>query len=343
MGLFASALLVVVTLVAAAIPSITLPGTGTGEEPLFPAPPGYLLPWAGGEIHSITQGEETSFTHNGLAAYAFDIDLNYDTIVAARSGRVTMVYDGSNRGGCDPALSVASNYVVIDHGDGTSGLYLHLAYAATMVKPGDLVERGQPLALSGETGVTCADDGGPAPHLHFQVQSTEEGRYFTQSLPLAFDDIGENSGVPLEGESYVSGNYGRGKPQKIRLTAHRAQRLFAPKATPADPGLTELRPMPTETPAAAETAIDAATETVTATPTSTPVPDDTATPEPADTPAPTDTSVPSSTAAPADPPTPVVSDTPVAAQSDTPIPAPSDTPVLAETAPPPPAETTAAQ
>ena len=39
------------------------------DGPQFPAPAGYLLPWAGGEIHAVNQGEETSFTHNGLAAH----------------------------------------------------------------------------------------------------------------------------------------------------------------------------------------------------------------------------------------------------------------------------------
>jgi len=315
MGLIASAFLAAVTLVMAVTPSFNLSGGGTREEPLFPAPLGYLLPWAGSEIHSVTQGEDTSLTHNGQAAYAFDFGLNYDTVVAARSGRVSMVYDRSNRGGCDPALSSASNYIVIDHGDGTSALYLHLAYDSTLVAPGDLVERGQPLALSGETGVTCSDNGdGPAPHLHFQVQHTEEGRYSTQSLPVAFDDISEDGGVPVEGASYASGNYGRGKAQKIRLTAHHAERIFAPKATPADPGLTEMQPAPTATATATPTG------TVTVTPTATPSPADTATPAPSDAP------VPSPTPAPDNTPTPAVSDTPVPVQSETPTPAETPTP-----------------
>jgi hypothetical protein len=273
----------------------------------------------------VTQGEETSFTHNRRAAYAFDFDLSYDTVVAARPGRVAMVFDGSNRGGCDPALNVASNYVVIDHGDGTSALYLHLAYDSVIVAPGDLVSRGQALAISGETGVTCdGEESGPAPHLHFQVQRTEEGRYFTQSLPVAFDDINKREGVPVEGASYVSGNYGRGKPQKIKLTPHRAERVFAPKAIPADPALSELAIQPGEegsiddwvagvqtaiaaSATATETVTDTATATATETPTNTPVP------------------VMSDTPAPVATPTPTIVDSPTPVPSDTP-PAPSDTP-----------------
>lgn len=312
MGLIASACFAAVTLLLAVTPPFSLPGRGAGEGPLFPAPPGYLLPWAGGEIQSVTQGEDTSLTHNGQAAYAFDFGLNYDTVVAARSGRVAMVYDGSNRGGCDPALSSASNYIVIDHGDGTSALYLHLAYDSTLATPGDLVERGQPLALSGDTGVTCSDnDDGPAPHLHFQVQSTEDDRYSTQSLPVAFDDVSEKGGVPTEGTSYVSGNYGRGKPQKIKLTAHRAERIFAPKATPAAPGLTEIQPEPTATATLTPAATATATPTVTRAP-------NTATPSPSAAPVPSSTPTPDTPTP--DTPTPAVSDTPVTVQTETPSP-----------------------
>jgi murein DD-endopeptidase MepM/ murein hydrolase activator NlpD len=320
MGPLASAVLAAVTFVAAVIPSISIPTGGSDDEPLYPAAPGYLLPWQGGRIHAVTQGEETSFTHNGLAAYGLDFDLNYDTVVASRSGRVAMVYDGSNRGGCDPALNVASNFVVVDHGDGTAALYLHLAFDSAVVAPGDLVSRGQPLAISGETGVTCDDEeSGPAPHLHFQVQRFEEGRYFTQSLPIAFDDIGDNEGVPIEGRSYASGNYGRGKPQKIKLTPHRAERVFAPKAVPADPAVSEVGPDPAlpppEDPSATVEATVTETETPTETATETPTETPTATATPTPTPVPSDTPAATATAEILESPTASASETPAAEPS----------------------------
>jgi murein DD-endopeptidase MepM/ murein hydrolase activator NlpD len=342
MGFLASAILSAVAFIAATIPTINLPGGRDTNDELFPAPPGYLLPWAGGRIHAVTQGEETTFTHNGLAAYGFDFDLNYDTVVAARSGKVALTYDGSNLGGCDPALNIASNYVVIDHGDGTSALYLHLAYDSVQVTAGDIVSRGQALAISGDTGVTCSDDGGPAPHLHFQVQQTQEGHYFTQSLPIAFDDISGNEGVPVEGESYASGNFGRGKPQKIALTPHRAERVFAPKAVPENPLLTEAVPMPPPSEAApgedpnswvsgVQTAVAAG-----ATPTAEATGTETATATPTETYTPTPLPIPSDTPPPAATPTPVPSDTPPPAPSDTPPPPPSATiePAGGDTPPP---------
>jgi murein DD-endopeptidase MepM/ murein hydrolase activator NlpD len=308
---------VTVTFVASIAPPIHIPGQSRTDEGRFPAPPGYLLPWAGGEIHAVTQGEETTFTHNGATAYAFDFDLSYDTIVAARSGKVTLVREDSNSGGCRAIFSTAANYVVIDHGDGTSALYLHLAHNGVTVAPGDIVDQGDPIAVSGETGLTCADDeGGPGAHLHFQVQRTDPQRPLTQSLPIAFDDISMNRGVPQEGRSYVSGNFGSGQPQKIKLMRWRVPRVFNPTARPADPSLFEepLLPTPTPEPATPELErIDTSTPTP-ETPTITPVPDETNTP----TPDPTDTPPP------ADTPTPTLSPVP---DTSTPTLAPTDTPV----------------
>ncbi len=362
-----------VTMVAAIMPAFDLASTASDHR-AYPAAPGYLLPWAGGEIHEVTQGEETGLTHNGHAAYAFDFNLHYDTVVAARSGRVAMVRQDSNTGGCDARYSNAANYVVIDHGDGTSALYLHLAFRFVTVKPGDIVEQGAPIAISGETGLTCSDAAdAPAPHLHFQVEKTEPSHYFTQSLPVAFDDISKD-GVPQEGKSYVSGNFGRGKPQKIGLTTHRMPRDFHPVATPADPALIEGDPnavvtpvpgspatptpwplsitrtatqtptpgvSPTVTPSPAATATLLPGETPTETPTPTPAPPIVApaagtTPSPAD--APTPPPPPPTAPAPTDTPAPfypAATDTPPA-PADTPVPAGTDTPTPADTPADPP-------
>lgn len=319
---FVPALAGSIALVAAILPPINIPPQTGGDAP-FPAPPGYLLPWAGGQIEDVTQAEETTFTHNGLSAYAFDFGLNYESVVAARAGRVTFVYDGSNSGGCSSLFQNASNYVVIDHGDGTSALYLHIAGGSAQVAPGDMVKQGEPVAVSGETGFTCAgDDVNPGPHLHFQVQRTSPDSYFTQSLPVAFDDIPRNSGVPDEGASYVSGNFGPGKPQKIGLTPYRVPRIFNPQAKPANAAVVESVPPPAgEQPApgdgtvhdpnawfAAATAFAAPSATSTAEPTNTPTKTPTPRAEPSDTPEP--------------PP------------ADTPPPAPSSTPVNSPTAEP---------
>lgn len=342
MSFFAAAITAGFSIVMAVTPAINLPG-GSDAKPEYPAPPGYLLPWAGGEIHSVTQGEDTGFTHNGLAAYAFDFDLNYETVVAARDGKVVMVREDSNAGGCSAFFAGSANYVVIDHGDGMASLYLHLAQNSVEVEVGQLVSAGEPVGISGETGVTCSDvDGGPGPHLHFQVQPYVEGKYFTQSQPVAFDDISGNDGVPGYGSSYVSANYGPGKSQKIELTPHRVSREFNPQAVPlvrgleqADPDAVPPTPPPPPEPTPTETAtplplaewfITPETETPEPAPTETPVPEPTATEVSVPTPVPPPpTATATYTAVPPTAP-PVPSDTPEPPPTETPTPEPEPPP-----------------
>ena len=58
------------------------------------------------------------------------------------------------------------NAVIIDHGSGITTLYGHASgfYSAE----GDRVERGQPIALVGSSGLSTG------PHLHFEVRQEGE-------------------------------------------------------------------------------------------------------------------------------------------------------------------------
>jgi murein DD-endopeptidase MepM/ murein hydrolase activator NlpD len=58
-------------------------------------------------------------------------------------------------------LGIFGNCVILDHGLGVQTLYGHLS--SINVKPGDRVEKGQALGLSGMTGLAAGD------HLHFTV------------------------------------------------------------------------------------------------------------------------------------------------------------------------------
>jgi murein DD-endopeptidase MepM/ murein hydrolase activator NlpD len=58
------------------------------------------------------------------------------------------------------------NLVVLDHGNGFTSLYGH--NEALLVREGDLVARGEPIARLGNTGRSSA------PHLHFEVRLEDE-------------------------------------------------------------------------------------------------------------------------------------------------------------------------
>jgi murein DD-endopeptidase MepM/ murein hydrolase activator NlpD len=162
----------------------------------------YRLPWPGSETLNVIQGNNSAFSHTGIEAYAWDFALDTGSIVeAARGGTVRYVREDSNAGGGDVNIfGWAGNYVVIDHGDGTSGLYMHLMYHGALVQVGQTVQQGQPIAESGGTGFATG------PHLHFMVERTEPGTWYDQSLPITFADVASNGGVPQQNQVYSSGN-----------------------------------------------------------------------------------------------------------------------------------------
>src|SRR4051794_27387255 len=91
-------------------------------------------------------------------------------VLAAAAGRVRAVRDGmpdvSVR---DPSAAPvagreAGNSVVIEHGEGWETQYAHLRKGSVAVRPGDRVEGGQPLGMTGLSGNT------EFPHLHFEVR-----------------------------------------------------------------------------------------------------------------------------------------------------------------------------
>ncbi len=164
----------------------------------------YKLPYPAGKTYKLVRGNDEAPSHKGSAKYAFDFDLaSGDSVVASRAGRVAFVKEDSDEGGPHRSYANKGNYVVIDHGDGTSALYLHLQKDGVLVEVGQHVLQGQVIALSGATGWVQGD---PPDHLHFQVQKIVKDLWYTQSIPIAFADVSDNNGVPSLGNEYTSGN-----------------------------------------------------------------------------------------------------------------------------------------
>ena len=139
---------------------------------------GFRLPFASGAEVRIEQGWNTTFSHNGRAAYAYDFGLQLGTdVLAAAAGVVAYTHDGES--GCGGAeLRRNANYVTINHPDGSATQYGHLSKVG--VKVGDVVAAGQVIATSGDTGYSQC-----LPHLHFARQY--QGGPVTRSVPVYFE------------------------------------------------------------------------------------------------------------------------------------------------------------
>ncbi|WP_158288478.1 urea transporter [Mucilaginibacter psychrotolerans] len=72
------------------------------------------------------------------------------------------------------------NTIVINHAPGLYSKVSHLKQGSAKVKPGDMVKRGDILALCGNSGRS------PEPHLHFQMQATPYVGSKTMAYPFAY-------------------------------------------------------------------------------------------------------------------------------------------------------------
>ncbi|HEY5927142.1 MAG TPA: M23 family metallopeptidase, partial [Kofleriaceae bacterium] len=121
-----------------------------------------LLPWTANVSFAVTQ-DHNHGSHLNFDRWAWDFGTPVGTpILAAHFGTVRLVRGDSARGGCSSSFGGDANYVVIDQGNGYESLYLHLE--SVTVAKGQLVERGDLIGYSGQTGWSCGA------HLHFAIQ-----------------------------------------------------------------------------------------------------------------------------------------------------------------------------
>ncbi len=161
------------------------------------ATPQLAAPWPCGVTYSITQGHNTG-SHTAEGAYAWDIGIGLGGEVSAPAdGTVRMIRMDSNSYGCDSAYANDANYVIIDFGDGTEALFLHLQAGSSNLQVGQAVKRGDVVARVGNSGWICGT------HLHFQIQQTC-GSWWCQSIPSSFQAFGD----PAPGTSITSDNCG---------------------------------------------------------------------------------------------------------------------------------------
>jgi murein DD-endopeptidase MepM/ murein hydrolase activator NlpD len=135
----------------------------------------YALPYQKGKAYLLIQGYQSSMSHKG--EFALDFKMRKGTrICAARSGVVVGARGDSKKGGLKPKFLSEGNYIVIQHDDGSHGMYWHLRFGGALVKVGDTIEQGQVIGFSGNTGYSAF------PHLHFEVAAPGKGQVPTRFL-----------------------------------------------------------------------------------------------------------------------------------------------------------------
>ncbi|WBZ94009.1 M23 family metallopeptidase [Chryseobacterium wangxinyae] len=120
----------------------------------------YDLPFAKGKAFLMYQGYNGTFSHQNENSLDFVMPEGTE-ILASREGLVIEVVQSNNKSCPTRSCAPFGNYVSILHPDGTIAQYYHLQQNGAKVKIGDAVSKGQPIALSGNTGWSNG------PHLHF--------------------------------------------------------------------------------------------------------------------------------------------------------------------------------
>jgi murein DD-endopeptidase MepM/ murein hydrolase activator NlpD len=131
----------------------------------------YRLPYGNEASFSVLQTFGSRLSHRGSEYYTIDFGMPEGTIVfSAREGTIVDIEDRFDRSCWAADCAGYANYIVIRHPDQTLGKYFHLQQDSIVVEPGQWVERGVPIARSGDTGYATS------PHLHFGVyQPLEDG------------------------------------------------------------------------------------------------------------------------------------------------------------------------
>lgn len=167
--------------------------------PLYGIP--MRLPFRG--AWTCTQAVDGEHTHQGDWRHAFDFEVRGEDgelfsgdgataeshhcfrlpVLAAADGTVVHVVDGiaDNEPGQQDLAHNWGNLVVVHHGVGLYSLSAHLSRGSVRVHVGQIVRRGDVVALCGSSGRA------PRPHLHFQLQATPA--VGSPTLPCVFADV----------------------------------------------------------------------------------------------------------------------------------------------------------
>jgi hypothetical protein len=128
-----------------------------------------------------------------------------DTLYAVSDGIVIEMQDGKSENHGEkkdapmPAFyDYAGNYIMLNIGGGHYACYAHCVPNSFFVKTGDLVRRGEPLALLGNSGNS------DCPHLHFQLVDAPNF-FYSNGVPFVLEKytkVGEMGIAPMTPKTY---------------------------------------------------------------------------------------------------------------------------------------------
>ena len=154
----------------------------------------YYLPFKQGGSYRVKQGYFGSFSHNN--SYAIDFEMPEGTeIYSARSGIVVDVVQDNDRSCSSSECAIYNNYVLIYHPDGTFAEYANIKKNGARVSKGDIVNRGQLLAYSGNVGWTTG------PQLHFEVFLMQRNKRQSFKTNFLYGD-GSDYSLLVENQRY---------------------------------------------------------------------------------------------------------------------------------------------
>ena len=143
----------------------------------------YSLPFKENTVFLAVSDPRAHFAH-GKHAIDFAIDFNVP-IRAILDGEVIDVKDDSNEGGPEEKYVTDMkylNYITIKHANGEYSQYGHIEYKSSLVRVGNKVKKGQPIAKGiGMIGSTTT------PHLHLLVCIDSDNEAGFESLEIQFD------------------------------------------------------------------------------------------------------------------------------------------------------------
>lgn len=169
---------------------------GCGPYPAEATSP-YVLPYEAGSSYRVSQGNCTNFSHvTGTPdQYAYDFVMPIGTVlIASRGGTVTRITDTFKD---NTGVPGEENVVGITHDDGSQALHFHLAQNGSMVTMQQLVQQGDVIALSGNSGNSTE------PHLHFVVGGPP-GTGGVGTLPITFNNTDPHPNGLVSGRSYLA-------------------------------------------------------------------------------------------------------------------------------------------